>query len=223
MSIEKIQLRKLLRLFYATDPKRRSILRADIYGDIKKEADEDEDEDGGGDFHVPFWADAKRHVDGAVDLLSQTKMRIEKNERRRNLYPQLAAGFLKWWNEKRRWRNEKFIFIKDVKGRVQFPKLNGIVRVENLLPLRIDGQFARIVYPYFSDVPVLPDEGARLGLWLMHEALPNYPLEDLRLLDVLRSKSFGIIDVPLHGDERHLFEVKYESVLSEWKKLKDKK
>lgn len=220
MSLEKVQLRKLLRLFYATDARRRSILLSDIYSESMKDAGED---DGGGDFHSAFWADAKRHVDGKVDLHSQTIMRVEKNERRKRLYPLLEAGFLNWWNEKRRWRNEKFVSIQNINGRVVFPELPGLVKVENLLALRVEDQFTRIVYPYFAEAPILPDEGARLGLWIAKQAIPRFPLSDFRILDVLRSKSYGIIDVPLQGNEEQLFKSKYKSVLDDWNKLKEEK
>jgi hypothetical protein len=221
MSIEKIHLRKLLRLFYASVSKRRAILRADIYSEQRKE--DGEDDEGGGDFHGPFWADAKRHVEGRADLPTQTKMRIAKNARRRHLYPLLTQGFLAWWTEKRRWRNEDFTLIQDVKGRVAFPELKGLVKVENLLAVRVENQFSRIVYPYFSDEPLLPPIGARLGLWLMSEALPIYPVHDLRILDVLRGKSFGVIDVGIEGTERAQFTAEYARVLEEWRKLKDEK
>jgi hypothetical protein len=221
MSIEKVHLRKLLRLFYAAASERRAILGADIYSEqTKKDGD---DEEGGGDFHGPFWADAKRHVEGIVDLPTQTKTRIAKNARRRNLYPLLTQGFLAWRNEKRRWRNEDFILIQDVKGRVAFPELNGLVKVENLLAVRVENRFSRIVCPYFSEEPLLPPIGARLGLWLMSEALPRYPIEDLRILDVLRGKSFGVIDVGIEGDERAQFTAEYARVLEEWRKLKEER
>jgi hypothetical protein len=95
MSIEKIHLRKLLQLFYLPDNRRRSLLRADIRIDLNKALGETTD---GGDFHGPFWADAKSHVAREVDLRIKIKERIESNKGRARLYPLLADGFLSWWN-----------------------------------------------------------------------------------------------------------------------------
>ena len=74
MSIEKAHLRKLLRIFYAEPRERRRLLLEDIRTDISKETDARSD---GGDFHGPFWADAKAHVAGTSNLREQAKIRIE--------------------------------------------------------------------------------------------------------------------------------------------------
>jgi hypothetical protein len=110
MSIEKIHLRKLLQLFYLPANKRKSLLRADIRNDLNKALGESTD---GGDFHGPFWADAKSHVAGQEDLRTAVKNRIASNKSRTRLYPLLAGGFLNWWDEKRRWRNEPFEFMSE--------------------------------------------------------------------------------------------------------------
>jgi len=218
MSLEKIHLRKLLKIFYLPARERVAVLREDIRNEIQKERGEDTD---GGDFYSPFWADAKNHVAGKVDLQAQVKSRIGSNKRRERLYPQLADGFLSWWNEKRRWRNEPFEFLpENVKVQFPIPKLRGVVKIENLLALKVGDQSNRIIYPYFSEKPKLPDEGGRIGLWLLGEALPNYRREDLRILDILRGTSFAAIDYPLQGNERDLFLSKYEGALKEWKKLR---
>ena len=60
MSIEKINLRKLLQLFFADDRLQRSLLLADIRNDRTKEAG---DRDSGGDFYGPFWADGSCPVE----------------------------------------------------------------------------------------------------------------------------------------------------------------
>ena len=105
--------------------------------------------------------------------------------------------------------------------KAQYPFANlGIVKVENLLALKVDGHFNRIIYPYFSEEPVLPPEGARLGLWLLKQALPKYSLEDFRMLDLLRSKSVGTVEFPFVGNEGDLFLQKYQTVSAEWKKLR---
>lgn len=219
MPITKIHLRKLLMLFYAPNNLRVTVLRADIRQELKKERGNSE---GGGDFYTPFWSDAKAHVTGTADLQVLSRDRIDKNRRRRDLYPRLTDGFLNYWNEKRRWRNEPFELIpSSPKARFRIPELDAVVKVENLLTIRIGGQEDRIIYPYFSKDPELPSEGARIGLWLLDQALKGYRLEDMRILDILRSASCGTIDYPLHGDEGDLFLQKYDHVLREWKKLKE--
>jgi len=105
MSIEKVHLRKLLRLFFLPDSARVSELRKDIRQEIKKAAFPGGK---GGDFHTPFWTDAKNHVAGRLDLAAQVDERIARNDNRVRLYPELSKGFLNWWNEKRRWQNEPF-------------------------------------------------------------------------------------------------------------------
>jgi hypothetical protein len=133
----------------------------------------------------------------------------------------LTRGFLNWWNEKRRWRNEDFEFIKeDVYARFPLPEVDGIVKIENLLALRIGDQTNRIIYPYFTEEPNLKFEGARIGLWIMNQALKGYALNDLRILDILRERSFATRDYPLVGNERVLFTQKYQSLVREWDKLR---
>jgi hypothetical protein len=218
MSLEKIHLRKLLQLFYLPSAKRTSALRREILSDIRRERREG---DGGGDFHTPFWTDAKRHVAGGVDLKERSDTRIESNKSRARLYPQLTDGFLQWWNEKRRWRNEAFEFMPEtVKAQFSIEEVGGIIKVENLLALTVGDQSNRIIYPYFSEDPPLPDEGGRIGLWLLAEALPDYRPEDLRILDILRSKSYATMDDRPQGNERNLFVTKYKSVFDEWKSLR---
>ncbi len=134
MSIDRIHLWKLLRLFYAKPNLQRRLL----LGDIRREAKADKDDDSGGDFHVPFWADAKDHVAGTLDLFEKAQLRAAKNPSRKRLYPLLARGFLNVWNEKIRWRNEAFEFHpKSIKGSLPFSELGATVKVESVLAVRI--------------------------------------------------------------------------------------
>ncbi len=82
MPLEAIHLKKLLCFFDAPQAQRKAMLREDIRREIAKANGVTAS---GGDFHVPFWADAKRHVLGKVDLEDQTNIRIASNERRKNL------------------------------------------------------------------------------------------------------------------------------------------
>jgi hypothetical protein len=217
LSVRKIHLRKLLKCFYLPDAPRRSLLRADIRNEIQKDSGADLN---GGDFHMPFWTDAKNHVAGGLDLKQKSKLRIDSNKGRGRLYPLLTSGFLNWWNEKRRWRNEEFKFIEDeVYGRLTVPEVNGVIKVENLLAVRIGDETNKVIYPYFAEEPILPPEGARIGLWVMSQTLMGYALDDLRILDILREKSFATRDYPLFGNEQTLFLQKYQSLVKEWDEL----
>ena len=61
---------------------------------------------GGGDFFGPFWTDAKDHIAGKSEIRERTPVRIQNLRNTKRLYPLLQIGFLKWWDEKRRWKNE---------------------------------------------------------------------------------------------------------------------
>jgi hypothetical protein len=218
MSLERIHLRTLLRIFYAAPRLRRRLLLNDIRTDRSKEADSGAE---GGDFHGPFWADAKKHVLGTGDLHDLTARRIAANKRRGNLYPKLRDGFLGWWNEKRRWRNEPFELLPGkFSARYVFHDLGAAVKVENLLALKGGDDSSRLIYPYFSEEPELPAEGARLGLWLMSQVFPRYGVEELRILDILRGSSLGVVDHRLGGEEHDLFVDRYRVALKEWEDLK---
>jgi hypothetical protein len=220
MSIEKINLRKLLQLFFADDRHRRSLLLADIRNDLTKEAG---GRDSGGDFYGPFWSDAKDHVAGRSNLATQTKSRITANKTRARLYPILSNCFLDMWNEKMRWRNEPFEFVPEsVKAQFLIEELGAIVKIENTAAIKTwDGSY-RVIYPYFSEAPVLPEEGARLGFWALNKALPDYQMDDLRIIDVQRQSYFRPKDVGIKGDDRERFLKAYSALLREWKMLKNR-
>lgn len=205
-------------LFYLPRNLRTSALRDDIRRDINKKM---YGAPGGGDFHGPFWADAKTHVTGHADLRLLTDDRVASNKRRQRLYPLLRSGFLTWWNEKRRWINEPFEIVEgSIKKQFVVEALGCTVKVENLLSVKIGDESHRLVYPYFSEKPALTAESARVGLWVLNQALPVFSVEDFRILDVLRSASFATIDSPLQGNEEGLFMSQYTALLAEWRKLR---
>ncbi|QNA84949.1 hypothetical protein G4G27_13800 [Sphingomonas sp. So64.6b] len=215
MALDRVHLRKLLKLFLMKDNLRSTAIRSDAREVMKKR---DEGAGPGGDFHVPFWHDAKAHAAGRSDLREATDIQIEKNWRRKNLYPRLRDGFLHWWNEKRRWINEAISELpKTIKSTFGFIEIDGVVKVENLLSLRLGGDKFRYIYPYFADKPALTPEGARLGLWLMSKALPQFDIKDMRILDVIRGESFSVDRYPLNGKEEDLFHLRYRSILREWR------
>lgn len=213
MALEKINLRKLLQLFYASPSQRKALLRSDIRQERNKLIGLKES---GGDFFGPFWADAKAHVAGNLDLQIQIPLRMAELKNTKRLYPLLKDGFLRWWNEKRRWRNESYILIEQsVKTQFILEEINCIVKIENLLALSISDETNKIIYPYFSEKPPLDAEAARIALWLLGEALEPYIVGDMRILDVLRAKSYGTIDCPLQGNERQIFLSKYKQLILE--------
>lgn len=219
MSFEMVGLGKLLGAMYASKSLRTRLIRDDIRRDLSKLAGGGPS--GGGDFYVPFWADAKRHVSGKLDLRIKTLARVESNKQtRQRLYPLLRDGFLLWWEEKRRQRNVPFSVIEDhIKARVPLLGL-GTVKVENTLSFTVGEEGHRVVYPYFMEEPVLCAEAARIGLWLMSQCIEGFAPDQLRILDVLRSRSFSIIDEPFHGNEQMIFEAQYGALLHEWRSLK---
>lgn len=220
MSLQSIHLRKLLRLFYAPSNLRVRILRNDIRSELRKAAGLDS---GGGDFHVPFWSDAKDHVFGASDLRDQVALRIASNKGRQRLYTAMSDGFLGWWNEKRRWRNEPLRLLNiPAKAQLQIEDVGGVVKIENIMGLESGPEFNRLIYPYFSEEPSLPEEGGRLGLWAMREALPTaYDVDDMRVLDILRSRTFTARDHKLVGNEGEVFLRRYQQLIADWTRLRE--
>lgn len=218
MSLEKIHLRKLLKILYLPPKQRRGELRKDIREEIDRLAG---NEAGGGDFYAPFWADAKAHVFGQLDLRTAVESRIAVNGRRDNLYPRLQEGFLLWWNRRRRWTNTPFRIGRALKAHFQFPGLNATVKIDNILSVKDGLNVERVIYPYFSPDPELSDEAARLGLWLLVEAFPEIPKEEFRILDVIRGQTYSLDRNPLHGDEEAIFRRRYLQAMNERAILRD--
>lgn len=219
MSIHNIQLNTLLFCFYAKETKSRSKIRDDVVKTIEKE--QGNESNGGMDFHGPFWSDVKAYLRDEIDLQDQLVQRALENRYRKRLYPLLGEKFLEWWSEKKRWNNEGYsLEDSPATGRFSDTELNAVVRVNNILALKIGNQPTRYFYPYFSEEPALSEEAARIGLWVMKQAL-NVPETQLRILDVLRAKSYSLRKVPLQGNEENLFRTKYKAVLKRWDDLYD--
>lgn len=219
MSVLDIPLRKALQLFYAQPALRRSILKDDIRLDRKKEAGGTRSR--GGDFYLPFWSDVKKHISGAGDLAELTDDRIKSNRRFKRLYPQLKDGVLELLSAKLRWSNQPVEIIpKRVHGNVLFEDLGATIRIRDALHARVRGEYIRVVYPYFSEEPPLSDEGGRLGLWAMQQALKELDADDMRVVDPLRRTFFSPQTTPLQGDEEDLFRQKHKSLIDEWERLK---
>lgn len=217
MALDRIHLRKLLKILFLPQNKRLSELRRDIREDRRRLADS---EGSGGDFYTPFWADAKAHVFGTRDLRASVDARIEANGRRGNLYPQLRDGFLHWWNDERRWTNEPFERGQHLRSHFPFPELTAVVKIDSILSVRDALGQEHAIYSYVAPEPLLTEEAARLGLWLLTRAFPNVPPHEFRILDVFRGRTFSLDRTPLVGDEESDFRARYARVLREWEALR---
>ncbi|MBC2802394.1 hypothetical protein C3Y94_004255 [Rhizobium ruizarguesonis] len=219
MSVLDIPLRKALQLFYAPRPLRRSILKEDIRLDRKKE--EGGSRSQGNDFYLPFWSDVKKHISGNGDLSEMTDDRLRSNKNYKRLYPLLRDGVIELLGAKLRWSNEPVEIIpKSVHGNLLLGDIGGTVRIRDALHARVRGEYTRVVYPYFSEEPGLPEEGGRLGLWAMQQALVELDPDDMRLIDILRRTFFSPQTTPLRGDEENVFRENYRSIVTEWERLK---
>lgn len=218
MAITKKNLRNLLQIFFAPERLRSRLLRDDVLDELRKKRGEDS---GGPSFYGPFWADAKDHAAGLKDLAAETELRILDNARRKKTYPLLRDGFLKWWNENRRWRNEPFEIIpQTIPVQATLHEIGCIVKIENMFSVKIDDNNKRIIYPYFSETPSISNEAARLGISVIDSAMTQFRTDDIRILDVRRGIAFGTIDVSLEGDERQQFLSHYKRALADWEKIR---
>ncbi len=204
MSVLDIPLRKALQLFYAPQSLRRSILKEDIRLDHRKEAGGTRSR--GGDFYLPFWSDVKRHISGDGDLTQLTNDRIKSNRNFKRLYPLLKDGVLELFSAKLRWSNESIEIVPTrVHGNLRVEDLGGTIRIRDALHARVREEYTRVVYPYFSEEPALPEEGGRVGLWVMQQVLTELDPDDVRIIDALRRTFFSPQTTPLRGDEEAVF------------------
>lgn len=217
MPLQNIHLRKLLKIGFSEARQRQSALRADIREEIARQT---RTAGGGGDFYAPFWADAKRHAVGATDLRQAVRERIAANEGRAALYPQLRDGFLQWWDERRRLTNAPVQAGEIQKAAFEVPELAATVKVESVLSVSDGAGTSRYVYPYFAREPVLSEDAARMGLWVLGQALPRVPLQDIRILDAIRGRTFSVGRTPLRGDEETAFMQMYAALIQERDRLR---
>nr|WP_319388002.1 hypothetical protein [uncultured Cohaesibacter sp.] len=220
MSVLDIPLRKVLQLFYASPRLRQLKLKEDIRLDRRKEVGGTRSQ--GGDFHLPFWTAVKKHITGERDLTELIDELVRTNKNYKRLYPPLKDGVLDLLSDKLRWSNEPIEIIpSSVHGRLDIAELGATVRIRNALHAQVREKYNRVVYPYFSEEPGLPDEGGRLGLWVMQQALKELNPSDMRIIDPLRRKFFSPEVSPLKGDEERVFQENYRSLIEEWKRLRD--
>ncbi|SNS83507.1 hypothetical protein SAMN06295912_11864 [Sphingomonas laterariae] len=218
MTIKTINLNKLLRLCALQEKGLISELRSDLRSERDKKLGI---KGGGGHFHYPWWNAAKDHAIGKTDLELQTALLITLSKQRRRLYPLLTEGFLSWFRYLARTTNQPISWREEeVHTHYVVPGLDLTVKVDNLLALKLGGDRHKLIYPYFSEHPALDEKWARMGLWLMAEALSEHDLVDMELLDILRGHSFSGASHFLKGDEEAIFESRYSKILDTWDSLK---
>ncbi len=195
-------------------------MKGDIRLDRRKEAGGNRSQ--GGDFHLPFWSDVKKHIAGDGDLAQLTDDRINTNRNFKRLYPLLKDGVLELLNAKLRSSNQIVEIVpQSVHGNLRIEDLGGTIRTRDALHARVEGKYTRVVYPYFSEDPILPEEGGRLGLWVMQKALTGLDPGDMRIIDPLRRALFSPETTPLQGNEEAVFRKNYKLLIGEWERLKN--
>ena len=195
---DRITLKKLLILLGQNQGKITSILREDIRNELSGYL-----ATGGGDFHMPFWSDIKSYLAGTSNIQDATSLRVASNERRARLYPLLRDGFLAWESNNSRLTAEAInVDFHPLRGTLEIDEFGLTITVNNLLNFTFEDGSERHIYPYFSEVPPLEDDAARLGLWVIQQALPAINNNDIRILDLLRSRAFSIGELGFSGNEQ---------------------
>lgn len=217
MSLYSISLKKLLQLCNADNAMLVSKLREEIRRDIKNKTSPSS---GGGDFHILFWRDAKDYALYNKDLHVSTEDRIDKDWRKKRLYPLLRDGFLGWWKFEKLKTNEDIKkFDEEVHNHYQIGDFNITLKVDNLLGVKF-GDHVKVVYPYFSEFPELNEEWARVGLWLMKKALSKFDVDEFVILDVIRSIGYSNLSLVETGKEQQKFNKRIVEILRIWGGLK---
>lgn len=111
--------------------------------------------------------------------------------------------------------NEPFVQRRSLKAVFPFLGLNTAVKIGNILTVRDGVNAEYVIYAYFSPLPVLSDNAARLGLWLLFRALSTVPIEEIRISDVIRGRTFSVDRNPLVGTEEEEFRQRYSATLDE--------
>ena len=226
MSLHEARLSKIIKIAYGDAKLYRREVFDDVSACIRKEQNPEGGSGGGGDFHGVLWAAFKecifeQDVEGFDQMVAAL---ISGNSRRKRLFPPLAEGLKVWGLLKRRWMNEDIKRIKNPVGTVTLKGHDIAFKVDNILALEIVGKGNRYIYPYFSEEPALDDEAARVALWQLHRALPHLDVDEIRILDVMRGRSYSTADVPLVGDEHEIFARQVAEIFQLWdKRYQDRK
>lgn len=207
MTIERINLYKIVQLMYLPEKKKLPELKK-IQRSV---ASTNDDEDGGGDFYSPFWSDVKIHLRGEENIKNLTAARVEKWKGRKRLYPLYLAGFLGWEKNLLRQSNRPWQLQQRTVHNSSDITGQGVVKANNAIELR-SGPRIKVVYAYFCEHPPINAESARVMLWALSRILKQHSLETLELLDVIRCESYNTSNTILVGDEEQIFRRRYEEL-----------
>ncbi len=134
----------------------------------------------------------------------------------------LAERFEEWWQTFEGTMNERLTPLSEsVHAWHDFDELGVTIKVDNLLAFQIDRERHRLIYPYFSEEPILSERWGRVALWIMSQALEGYRVEDMVILDVQRGRSFSIREVDLVGDEEQIFITRMAELRVLWDNILD--
>jgi hypothetical protein len=219
MALNNVSLNKFLKISRRKLQHRISLIRRDAVDAVKKEKkllDED-----GGDFYGAFWSDAKLFVLDGENLSLAVRARINDHSSKKNLYPALERGFFRWYDER--------FDRSDYKTRKRIDKAygscrsldkDGVLRVHGTLAWQDNSGRVFIVYPYFDKDLALGERSARLARWVMADAMPDFSVADMIIVDVLRGNAFDNDNSPILGDEEAVLVDQYSRMLREWESQK---
>jgi len=183
VSLDNIQVWKVLRLFAIAENARRAALRADARQTAAKLRGINSP---AMDFYGPIWSDIKAHVYGGGHLPQLTAERIGSNASRKNIYEQIRDGFMPYWLRKRRALNGP---IRTVRG-----SISGILRVgeasirlENILSFDTASDLPLHLYPYLYCDPILTTQTTQLGLWELKEVIGVRAQGAVGIIEAVRS------------------------------------
>jgi len=170
-------------------------------------------------YYDAFWSRAKKHAYSQQDIEISLKEFFESNPKSRNKekpYNRAKECFLRWYDEKRRWRNDEFTQNMQIyKSKNFLLGSNHPIQIQNkdFLSINLNEDNKRIIYASFSSKTMISSEGARIALWILKNSFPEINDHAFRFLDVLHSRSYGLIDYQFQGNEPELLRARYKEIL----------
>ena len=228
VKINSISLRKILEFDSGIPEEKNKIVRIMLQQRLtslrkKEKKSRGEKVGGGGDFYDDLIKSIKlfflneRSIEESLSIILNSRKSGKEN------YIPLMKNFLRWWEEKRRWRNPPFSFQNDNLHK-SFSMDDKTIKIEDIIHFMsnyegISTQDHVIIYPYYYIKMPLSLRGARIGLWCLKEKFPEFSYDSFRILDIPRSRSFSLTDIALTGNEA----VEFRNALTEIQDIFDKK
>ena len=211
MSLDSIQLWKVLRLLGMNESARRSALKSDARQTANKIKGVQSQ---AMDFYGPIWSDIKVHVYGAGHLPQMTGDRITSNPRRKKIYEQISGGFMLYWQAKRRSFNGPIRSVAPLGGNIKID--NSVIKIENLLSFDTASDAPLHLYPYLYCEPELSTQNTQLGLWALKSVLDVRARGRLGILEVVRSTEH-LLPLTTDNDQcASLFYSRFREMHLEW-------